>query len=239
MTEEWIRRSCFSQTLQTVELGYGPITAPSVSATRAGSLISACFRYLHWKKKKTKKKTVTDPSSQRSLTGPGSYKIHRAIYTYKEHKDRLSTTTSKLAHQCEAALTISVRGPPWKTNRGHSLLSTLLTPPSKHPWRQFQGPMCMKKNCGQAPPGRETRHKRGTYLTVVHLPHNTSKDRQHTAHSVLKACLCNTRKSLKKHALKGIHYLWYKRWPHGAGLIKHLGNAEYMCSGCWWFGLMA
>lgn len=103
-----------------------------------------------------------------------------------------------------------MRGPPWKTNRGHSLLSTLLTPPSKHPWRQFQGPMRMKKNCGQAPPGRETRHKRGTYLTVVHLPHNTSKDRQHTAHSVLKACLCNTRKTLKKHALKGIHYLWYK-----------------------------
>lgn len=56
MTEEWIRRSCFSQTLQTVELGYGPITAPSVSATRAGSLISACFRYLHWKKTKIKKK---------------------------------------------------------------------------------------------------------------------------------------------------------------------------------------
>ena len=23
----------------------------------------------------------------------------------------------------------------------------LFTPPSKHPWRQFQGPMWMKKNC--------------------------------------------------------------------------------------------
>lgn len=40
--------------------------------------------------------------------------------------------------------------------------------------------MWMKKKCDQTPPGRETRQKECTYLAVVHLPHNTSKDREHT-----------------------------------------------------------
>lgn len=108
-----------------------------------------------------------------------------------------------------------------------------LTPPHpslQTPLETVSGPHVYEEECGRAPPGRETRQKQGTYLTVVHLPHNASKDRQHTTHSVLKACLCSTRKSFKKHALKGIHYSWYKKWPHGAGLIKHLGNVE--CCTC-------
>lgn len=61
------RGSCFSQTLQSLEVGYGPITAPSVSVTGAGPLICACFRYCHLEKKKKKKRerqreTDKDPS---------------------------------------------------------------------------------------------------------------------------------------------------------------------------------
>lgn len=64
------RGSCFSHTLQSLEVGYGPITAPSVSVTGAGSLICACFRYCHWEKRKKKKKEEGEAEGDRQ--GPFS-----------------------------------------------------------------------------------------------------------------------------------------------------------------------
>lgn len=133
MTEEWIRRSCFSQTLQTVELGYGPITAPSVSATRAGSLSSACSRYLHWKKKKIKLWQTHPASAVSQDLGPIRY---TAPYTLTNIQRQIIYDDVKTCPSVwGSADKLCERAPMENKQRSFSSLN----PPSKHPWRQFQG----------------------------------------------------------------------------------------------------
>lgn len=69
MTDKWLWRSNFSQRLETVELGYGPITAPSVRATGAASYL--CLFQVPQPKKAV---TRTHPASAVSQDlGPTRY----------------------------------------------------------------------------------------------------------------------------------------------------------------------
>lgn len=120
--------------------------------------------------------------------------MHSATHSHT-YKDRLSATASKLAHQREAALTSSVRGVPVEINRGHPRaalpLAALLASSFQTPTETVLGPHVDEEELWPNS-SRETRHKEGTYLAVVHLPHNASKDREHT-YTVSRTPACATR----------------------------------------------
>lgn len=172
-------RCYFSERLETVELGYGPITAASVRATGAGS-------YLCLFEVPPLKKLWQGPIQP--VQSPRTW-----VLRYSPPCTHTHTKTDYL--QQRQNLPISVRQHQqvlWEGPIEIEVILTLLSslsPPSKHPQRQFQGPMWMKKNCDQSPPGREARQKGGTYPAVVHLLHNTSKDREHTCAHACAECL--------------------------------------------------
>ena len=186
MTDKWLWRSNFSQRLETVELGYGPITAPSVRATGAASYL--CLFQVPQPKKAV---TRTHPASAVSQDlGPTRYtppctNTHTKTDYLQRRQNLPIGARQHWQVLWEGPIEIEVILPLSLS------LSRLLTPPSKPPQSQFQGPMWMKKSCDQTPPGRQTRQKEGTYLEVVHLPRNTSKDKEHT-YTVCWMLVCAT-----------------------------------------------
>lgn len=142
MTTEWLRQAYFSDRLQPVELGYGPITAPCVRAT--GAVSHLCL--------------VSGASSEKAVTGSHptravSQDQSKTTYYYS-FKTCPSLWGSADNHLWDAAVEI---------NRGHCH-----TPFSRRslqtPHRVFPGPMWMKTNWDQTPPGRRRSAKR------MHLP---------------------------------------------------------------------
>lgn len=114
--------------------------------------------------------TRTRPARAASQDKRCNSAVHFYIYT-----GCLSTTGSKLPWQLLLESHTEI-------NRGHfpQPFSNLLL---QTPTKTVSVAMWMKHNCVQTPPGRMTKKKKkkeSTYLAVVHLPHTTTKDREHT-----------------------------------------------------------
>lgn len=191
------------------------------------------------KKKKLKKKTVTDPSSQRSLTGPGSYKIHRAIYTYKH------TKTDYLRRRQNLPISVRQRWQAlWEGPHGKQTEVILFSQPSSPlPLNtlgdSFRAPCVWRRTVDKL--------LRGGRLDINEAPtsqwytcHIILQRTDNTQHTVCWRPACATQGKAWRNMLWREYITCGIKDGHMVrDLIKHLGNAEYMCSGCWWFGLMA
>lgn len=157
------RGSCFSQTLQSLEVGYGPITAPSVSVTGASSLICACFRYCHLEKKKrgrgrgrqTRTLLAGAVSQDRRPT-----RCTASSTTPRPQNKRLSSEDVKTRPRwCKAALTSSETGPPVQNKQRslppHSSCLLLFGEEKKKTLGEtFRAHVRMENEQWTAPPGR-------------------------------------------------------------------------------------
>lgn len=202
MTEEWLWRSYFSQRLLPVELEYGPITAPSVRATRAGSYL--CLFQV--------------PPPKKLWQGPiQPVAVPQDLGPIRYTPPCTPTHTKTDYLQQRQNLPISVRQHwqvlwevPIEINRGHSHTPLFYQPslplPPNTQWDSFRAPCGWRRTVTKLLRGGKLDNKEGTYLAVVHLPHDTSKDREHTYTVCRMPASARRQKAIRNMALMGIHY---------------------------------
>lgn len=175
--------------------------------------------------------------------------MHCNIYTHKQKKNktkqRLSTTTSKPARRCKAALTKLCETAPWKINRGHSHTSLLSHPFLRAPLETVSGPHVYETEQQTAPPGREPWRKSkeapGSQWCTCHGAHQST----HNTHTQRDVCRLEQHKPkrFKERALKGEHYSSWNmatrcgmdqtRWERRGHIVS---SVDVRGGGCRWFG---
>lgn len=158
-------------------------------------LICACFSSLH------RRSCDKDPSSQGSLAGPWSHKVHAHTHTrtaYQQQRQNLSISV----RQCWQLLGEG----PIEINRGHSYTLLLSQPSSPLPPNthrdSFRAPRGWRRTVTKLLQGDSTKR--------MHLPSSGTpatwylKGQRTHIHSVLNSCITEC---YKKHALMGIHFM--------------------------------
>lgn len=218
-----------------MELGYGPITAPSVSVTGAGSLICACFRYLHLKKKKKRQR-----DGERDRQGPFLPEQSHRTRVLQDKLQHLHTQTEKKQNKTEiiyddVKTSPSVQGsadkamrerPMENKQRSFSHFSPVSSLPASALGDSFGGPVCMRQNGKQllrrgSHDGKVKRHlARSAAPATERIKAHTTRTR-----SVMYAVLSNTNQSALRNALLRENITPRETWPRGAGWTKHVGSA--------------